>query len=66
MSIPRVESDFLGGESKFSSCSMYNVDYDNVLRNNLQPDGSWPIVDCSQGWDYDLEQTTYSTIVSDV
>jgi len=45
---------------------MYNVDYDNVLRNNLQPDSSWPIVDCSQGWDYDLEQTTYSTIVSDV
>ena len=61
-----MEPDFLGGPLTFSTCSMYDVNYEDVLRNNLQPDSSWQTIACTHGWDYDLEQTTYSTVVSEV
>jgi hypothetical protein len=61
-----VEPAFLGGPPMFDTCSMYDVDYDDVIRNNLRPDASWKTKSCTDGWDYDYEQTRYSTIVSEV
>ena len=66
LSIPQVESAFLGGPATFDTCSMYDVDYSDVIRNNLRPDATWKTKSCTDGWDYDLEQTKYSTIVSEV
>ena len=45
---------------------MYDVDYDDVLLNNLRPNSSWKTKACSNGWDYDFERTKYPTIVSEV
>jgi len=45
---------------------MYDVDYDDVMRNNRHPDASWNKTKCTDGWEYDYEQTRYSTIVSEV
>ena len=66
LSIPQVEPAFLGGPTMFDTCSMYDVDYEDVIRNNLRPDASWKTKSCTDGWEYDYEQTRYSTIVSEV
>ena len=68
MSIPLVEHPFLGIGAKpsFDKCHMYDVDYDDVLRNNLKPNSSWKTKSCTDGWDYDFERTKYPTIVSEV
>jgi hypothetical protein len=68
LSIPLVEHPFLGIGAKpsFDKCNMYDVDYDDVLLNNLRPNSSWKTKACSNGWDYDFERTKYPTIVSEV
>ena len=50
----------------FDSCSMYDVDYINVVENNLRPNSSWRTMPCQYGWQYDFQQTQYPSIVSEV
>lgn len=66
LSIPQVEPLVLGGPPVFDTCSFYDVDYDQVLREKLRPNSSWKTAPCRNGWNYDLEQTRYNTIVSEV
>ena len=66
MSIPLVEHKFLGAKPTFDKCKMYDVDYEQVLLDNLQPNSSWRTKSCSDGWNYDYTSTKYATIVSDV
>lgn len=67
ISIPLIEHPVLGGPPTFDSCTMYDVDYDEVLRNNLRPNTTWPTVPCSgHKWDYDIEQIHYPSIVTEV
>lgn len=56
----------LGGPPTFDTCSYYDVDYEEVLRDKLRPNASWKTAPCRHGWHYDLEQTRYPTIVSEV
>ena len=71
LSIPLMEPDFLGGPATFDRCQMYDIDYDRFVDSaeseELRPNSSsWRTVKCQNGWDYDLKQTRYSTIVSEV
>ncbi len=50
----------------FDSCRMYDVDYEFVLLNGLRPNATWPTKLCQDGWDYDLEQIRYHSIVTEV
>ncbi|XP_057381734.1 organic cation transporter protein-like [Daphnia carinata] len=65
ISIPLVTQTVLGGPPAFDSCTMYDVDYDLVLREGLVPNGTWPTTPCRYGWDYDLEQIRYHSAVTE-
>lgn len=56
----------LGGPPTFDSCTMYDVDYELVLREGLQPNATWSTIPCQNGWDYDLEQIRYHSAVTEV
>ena len=45
---------------------MYDVDYEAVLRDGLQPNASWKTKACTDGWDYDLDQIRYHSVVTEV
>lgn len=66
LSIPQVPALVLGGPPTFDTCNYYDVDYDQVLRDKLRPNSTWRTAPCRHGWNYDLEQTRYPTIVSEV
>lgn len=66
ISIPLMEQTVLGGRTTFDSCSMYDIDYEYVLRNGLRPNSTWKTKPCSSGWDYDLEQIRYHSAVTEV
>ena len=67
--------------TKYSSCSMYHVDYSQVLSEvilagnwpsnmtfPLEPavaDSTWPVTNCLHGWDYDKTQYD-ATLVTEV
>lgn len=59
------------GVSTYSKCSRYAVDWKNVLNitemniTNLQPNTSWPMENCKNGWKYNTTIVT-SSIVIDV
>ena len=65
ISIPLIQAE-VGGAAVFDSCSMYDVDYDDVIAHNLMPNASWNTKPCQDGWHYDFQQTRYPSIVSDV
>lgn len=66
ISIPLLEQTVLGGPATFDSCSMYDVDYESVLRHGLRPNSTWKTKPCVDGWDYDLEQIRYHSAVTEV
>jgi len=64
-----MKPDFLGGPPAFDPCNMYDIDYESVRAHSgelIKPNSSWKTTKCRHGWDYDLQQTRYSTIVSEV
>lgn len=52
LSIPQEKLD---GEIVYSSCTVYDVEYDLLLTDNmtLLPNTSWPKIACQNGWNYD-------------
>jgi len=70
MSIPLRESAdfFIGSPSipTFDQCNMYDIDYNNISQLIKNSSQEWQIVKCQNGWEFDLNQTRYSTIVSEV
>ncbi|XP_032796189.2 organic cation transporter protein [Daphnia magna] len=65
ISIPLVTQTVLGGPPAFDSCTMYDVDYELVLREGLVPNETWPTTPCRNGWDYDLEQIRYHSAITE-
>ncbi|KAK4014106.1 hypothetical protein OUZ56_026651 [Daphnia magna] len=65
ISIPLVTQTVLGGPPTFDSCMMYDVDYELVLNEGLQPNETWPTIPCQNGWDYDLEQIRYHSAITE-
>lgn len=65
--------------TKYSSCTMYHVDYNQILPETIlagiwpantslsQPvvDSTWPVVNCLYGWEYDKTQYD-ATLVTEV
>ncbi|XP_052860354.1 carcinine transporter [Anopheles cruzii] len=71
LAIPVEESlDFgptLEGEAtSYSKCSMYAVNFTEVLANNIRkPDPSWPTQPCRHGWEYNYTDVPYATAATD-
>ncbi|KAK6644865.1 hypothetical protein RUM43_001138 [Polyplax serrata] len=62
LSIPRDENS-----NEFEKCRMYGVNFTEVLAAGLQvPDPSWPKVPCQSGWEYDLSDIHYPSIVTEL
>lgn len=56
------------GESKqYSKCSMYAVNFTEVLMNGTtQADPTWPIQPCQHGWEFNFTDIPYETIATEV
>ena len=61
-----VTQTVLGSPATYDSCTMYDVDYEEVLRDGLSPNETWPTKSCDNGWDYDLEHIRYPSAVTEV
>lgn len=54
-------------QNGFSQCSMYAVNYTEMLANNVvKSDPSWPTQSCRHGWEYNFTEIPYSTIATEV
>lgn len=49
----------------YSRCERYVVDWDASFENKSEPDGSWPLEPCLDGWEYNTTEII-SSIVIDV
>jgi hypothetical protein len=62
LSIPRE-----GDKGDYSKCSMYDVNYKEILNTNVTvADPSWPVVPCKYGWDYNFTDIPYATVATEV
>lgn len=60
LSIPR-------NSDGFDRCSMYNVNFTEVLSQGIkEADPSWEKIPCQYGWEYNFTDVPYRTIASDV
>lgn len=59
-----AESTGLG----YSRCSMYNVNYTEILENGKirVADPTWPIEKCQYGWEYNFTDVPYETVSTEV
>lgn len=63
LSIP----DFDSADSSYSKCSMYDVNYTEVMSSGIKKaDPSWPIKACQHGWEFNFTEVPYSTVATDV
>jgi hypothetical protein len=61
-----MEPDNPGGFA-YSKCSMYAVNFTDMLRNGIEKaDPSWPVQSCQNGWEYNFTEIPYSTVATDV
>lgn len=59
-------TEFDDGSPSFSKCSMYAVNYTEVLANNIRKaDPSWPTQPCKHGWEYNFTDVPYATAATD-
>ncbi|XP_055634803.1 carcinine transporter [Toxorhynchites rutilus septentrionalis] len=62
--IPMAEHD---GESGYSKCYRYAVDWKEILANNdltaVIPNNSWPVEPCREGWEYNTTYVTSSIVI---
>ncbi|XP_034942463.1 organic cation transporter protein-like [Chelonus insularis] len=57
------------GAIGYSQCSMYNINFTKILINsNTIPvaNSSWPIQKCLYGWEYNLTETPYQSISTEL
>lgn len=65
LSIPPASNEELKieGATTFSRCSMYDVNYQEILTNGIRKsDPSWPIVPCRKGWTFNHTMIPYPSI----
>ncbi|KFB49337.1 AGAP006609-PA-like protein [Anopheles sinensis] len=54
------------GAISYSKCTMYAVNFTEVLANNIRtPDPSWPTQPCRNGWEYNFTDVPYQTAATD-
>lgn len=55
------------GEDGYSKCSMYDVNYTEVLSNGIrEANPSWPTKGCSHGWEFNFTDIPYETVATEV
>lgn len=60
-------TEFDDGSASYSKCSMYAVNFTDVLANNIRKaDPSWPTQSCKNGWEYNFTDVPYRTAATDV
>ncbi|XP_055606825.1 organic cation transporter protein-like [Uranotaenia lowii] len=60
-------TEFDDGTASYSKCSMYAVNYTEVLANNIKKaDPSWPTQPCQHGWEYNFTDVPYRTAATDL
>ncbi|XP_040569451.1 steroid transmembrane transporter SLC22A24 [Lepeophtheirus salmonis] len=58
--IPRIKN-----ESRYENCLQYDVDVLRILENGIrEPNSSWPLVSCQNGWHYEFENY-YNSVASE-
>ncbi|XP_058458866.1 organic cation transporter protein [Malaya genurostris] len=59
-------TEFDDGTASYSQCSMYAVNFTEVLANNIKKaDPSWPTQPCKHGWEYNFTDVPYRTAATD-
>ncbi|XP_055534267.1 organic cation transporter protein [Wyeomyia smithii] len=59
-------TEFDDGAASYSKCSMYAVNFTEVLANNiLKADPTWPTQPCQHGWEYNFTDVPYKTAATD-
>ncbi|XP_055619494.1 organic cation transporter protein [Toxorhynchites rutilus septentrionalis] len=59
-------TEFDDGAPTYSKCSMYAVNFTEVLANNIRKaDPSWPIQSCKHGWEHNFTDVPYATAATD-
>lgn len=66
VSLTRVALAIPNTENGRSKCSMYAVDFTEVLRNGVINQENWPEKPCSHGWEYNKTEIPYETISTKV
>ncbi|XP_050097662.1 organic cation transporter protein [Anopheles aquasalis] len=55
-----------GETISYSKCTMYAVNFTEVLANNIRKaDPSWPTQPCQNGWEYNYTDVPYATVATD-
>ncbi|XP_053978620.1 organic cation transporter protein isoform X1 [Hylaeus volcanicus] len=55
------------GREGYSRCSMYHVNYTEILINgNYVPDPSWPTKACQYGWEFNYTSVPYATVATEL
>lgn len=55
------------GNGERSKCSMYAVNFTEVLNNGTkEADPSWPVQPCKFGWEFNMTDLPYTTIATEV
>jgi len=58
----RIALAIPAGENGYSKCTMYDVNYTEVLSNGTrEADPSWPTRGCSHGWEFNFTDIPYGT-----
>ncbi|XP_053683422.1 organic cation transporter protein-like [Sabethes cyaneus] len=59
-------TEFDDGAASYSKCSMYAVNFTEVLANNIRKaDPTWPTQPCQHGWEYNFTDVPYKTAATD-
>lgn len=68
LAIPPPQQNDYEPISRYSRCSMYNVNFTEVLMNGTitMADPTWKIQKCQYGWEYNFTDVPYATIATEV
>ncbi|CAH0401827.1 unnamed protein product [Chilo suppressalis] len=58
--------DDLNSRFGYSHCQAYVANWSEVLENGLNPNSSWPISSCQNGWEFNKTEIPYPTISSEL
>ncbi|XP_071645804.1 organic cation transporter protein-like isoform X2 [Temnothorax longispinosus] len=55
------------GEDGYSKCTMYDVNYTELLLNGIrEADPNWPTKGCSHGWEFNFTDIPYETVATEL
>ncbi|XP_075971304.1 carcinine transporter-like [Anticarsia gemmatalis] len=61
LGIPKDEHSRFG----YSQCTMYDVNWTDILTTGEKPDQNWTVVPCQYGWEFNKSEIPYPTIGRD-